>query len=67
MSKKLQGAESLLGVLIITQQEKSIHFFLKPKGLLACSQESITGLYLKLLLVVVPKYPPKSQVLCTLY
>jgi hypothetical protein len=67
MPMKLQGAQPFLGILIITQQDKNIPFLVKSTGLLACSQESIIALYRKLLVVVVPKYPPKSQVLCNLY
>ena len=67
MPEKLQGTQPFLGILIITQQDKNIPFFVKPTGLVACSQKSITALYRKLLLVVIPKYPPKSQVLCNPY
>ena len=67
MPKKLQSAESFFGILIIAQQDKNIPFFVKPTGLLTCSQESITCLCRKLILVVVPKYPPTYQVLCNLY
>jgi hypothetical protein len=53
MPKKLLGAQPFQAILIIAQQDKNIHFLVKPTSLLAYSQESITGLYRKLLLVVV--------------